>query len=291
MTKRIVLLGYPLRHSISSAFQQAALDFYHLDIRYEAREREPAQLRSAVEELRSPDYLGANITIPHKESALRLVDDADETSMGVGAVNTIVCRSGRLGGCNTDVEGFLQALRLEGGFEPGGKRALLLGAGGAARAVAYALVKSGAASLMVANRTVERATALLAAMEKVAAAGGVRTEMVAVPWEKRERRKLLEGCHLIVNCTSMGMRHSPEEARSPLEEAAIPHDAFVYDLVYNPAETPLLRAAMRAGARTLGGLAMLVHQGARAFELWTGREAPLGVMFAAARRALAERGV
>lgn len=286
MTKRIVLLGYPLKHSVSPSFQQAALDFYHLDVRYEAWERVPEQLGSALEQLRLPDYLGGNITIPYKEAVLSLVDSADEMAGRIRAVNTIVCRDGRLTGYNTDAEGFLQALRREGNFEAGGKRALLLGAGGVARAAAYALVKSGVTSLTVANRTLKRAEALLRATEEAFAGEGIGVELAALPWEERERRSLLEGCHLIVNCTSIGMRYTPEEGHSPLEAAAISQDAFVYDLVYNPADTPLLLAARKAGAKTLGGLAMLVYQGARAFELWTGKEAPLPVMFTAARQAL-----
>lgn len=285
MTRRIAIIGYPLKHSISPRFQQAALDFYKLDVRYEAWERAPSQLAEAVDHLRLPDCLGANVTIPHKEAMLSLVDETDEKARRIGAINTVVKDPVKLTGYNTDAPGFLQALGAEK-FDIRGKRALLLGAGGVARAVVYALVDGGAASLVLLNRTPERAHALASAVREDASLSGQTVAVSVSPWEERLQGNLLNTCQLIVNCTSIGMKHSPDEGRSPLDGALIPKGALVFDLVYNPVDTPLLVAAKRAGAKTLGGLAMLVYQGALSFELWTGKKAPLDVIFKAAREAL-----
>jgi len=157
---------------------------------------------------------------------------------------------------------------------------LLLGAGGAARGVALALAREGAASIAIANRTAERASQLA----ELVAHHGPRT--VALPLEGAELREAAHRSQLIVNTTTLGMLHSAGESASPLPTDSIPSNALVYDLVYNPLETPLLREARRAGARTQGGLAMLLHQGAAAFRLWTGREPPVEVMRVALRRAL-----
>ncbi|MDP2952426.1 MAG: shikimate dehydrogenase, partial [Chloroflexota bacterium] len=171
-----------------------------------------------------------------------------------------------------------RALREDGGFDPKGKRAVLLGAGGAARAAAFALAGAGAGSIAIVNRTPERAQALASALATV------QPRVEAFPWDQVGRA--LEGCHLLVNCTSLGMKHSPAEGESPLPAVLIPREALVYDIVYNPLNTPFLVEAQKAGARTLGGLGMLVYQGAASFQLWTGREAPVDIMFQAARKAL-----
>ncbi len=283
MTRYIGIIGYPLKHSISPAFQQAALDHYRLDVRYKAWETEPEQLGVVVERLRHPDYLGANVTIPYKEKVLSLMDGLDGFSARIGAVNTIVNRDGRLLGHNTDAEGFLRALREEGHFEPKGKGVMLLGSGGVARAAAFALAEVGVSSLVVVNRTMSRAEALAAALEGSLKQG---QPVVTLPWGSPELALWLSGCQLLVNCTSVGMRHSRLEGESPLEANLIPQDILVYDLVYNPMETPLLAVARERGARTLGGLPMLVYQGAASFELWTGREALFSLMFQAARGVL-----
>lgn len=274
MASLVGLIGYPLGHAISPQFQQAAFDYYNLDVRYVLWEVEPARLPEVVGGLRSSAKLGANVTVPHKEAVLPLVDELDDLARRVGAVNTIVNRGGVLAGHNTDAEGFLQALRQERGFEPVGKRAVILGAGGAARAVAFALVEAGVKSLTISNRNPERAERLVSALGPSA---------VALPWDEKALARAIAEDDLIVNCTSIGMRHSPTEGQSPLEAKLIPRGALVFDIVYNPLETPLLIEAKKAGARTLGGLSMLVYQGAASFQLWTGREAPLEVMFEAAR--------
>ncbi len=282
MTITVGIIGYPLGHSISPAFQQAAFDFYGLDMRYVAWETPPESIAQRVEALRSDDILGANVTVPHKEAVQPYLDRLSDLAERTGAVNTIVNRSGVLEGHNTDVTGFMRALREDGDFDPKGKRVLLMGAGGVAKAAANALMDAGVVSLTIANRMVE----LDMAQRLVAALGG-GTALEAIPLE-REALVVRNGWDLIVNCTILGMWHGPGEDESPLPGDLIPPNALVYDVVYNPENTPLLRAAARAGASTLSGLSMLVYQGAESFRLWTERDAPMKVMFDAARRALDE---
>jgi len=280
MTITAGIIGYPLGHSVSPAFQQAAFDFHGMDVRYVAWETPPADIAQRVKMLRSTDILGSCVTVPHKEAVIPYLDRVSEGARRIGAVNTIVNRDGTLEGYNTDVTGFLRALREDGDFDPAGKRVLLLGAGGAARAAGRALVDAGVASMTIANRAIE-----LDMAHRLVAALGSGTALEAIPLE-REALIIRNGWDLIVNCTTLGMWHGPGEDESPLPDDLIPPRALVYDVVYNPEKTPLLRAAARTGARTLGGLHMLVYQGAEAFQLWTGRDAPLEVMFEAARQAL-----
>jgi shikimate dehydrogenase len=280
MTKLVGLIGYRLKHSISPIFQQAAFDYLGLDIRYEVWETAKDELPEVVKGIRDASKLGANVTIPYKEAALPLLDDVDSDARRIGAVNTIVNRGDKLIGYNTDSSGFLKALLEDGGFSPRNKRAVLLGAGGAARAVGFALVGVGVKSLVILNRTQSRGEALAWDL-KVS-----DTEVVALSWKDGKTLTALAECNLLVNCTSVGMKDSAGEGRSPIGIGLIPKRALVYDVVYNPIETPLISAAKKAGARTLGGLPMLVYQGAASFELWTGKSAPIDMMMRVAKRAL-----
>jgi len=286
VTQFIGVIGYPLKHSISPDFQQAALDYYKLDMRYEAREVKADDLPSAVNQLRQPQNLGANITVPYKETVIGLLDKIDDFAGLVGAVNTVVNSDGRLAGFNTDAPGFLKALRVDAGFEPANKKVLILGAGGAARAVSFSLLQEKVSVLIIANRSLAKAENLAGALAKQAANSKMKTEIEVVPLSSANLKKTVVQCQLIVNCTTVGMKCSSEEGLSPLVSGLIPKDALVYDLVYNPSQTPLLKMAKAAGTKTLGGLPMLVYQGAASFKLWTGREAPLDIMLTAARKAL-----
>jgi len=286
----IGLIGYPLKHSVSPDFQQAALDYYKLDMLYEAWEVKADDLPSAINRLRQPQNLGANITVPYKETTIGLLDRIDDFGGLVGAVNTVVNTDGRLTGFNTDAPGFLKALREDAGFEPANRKVLILGAGGAARAVSFSLLQEKVGALIIANRSLSKAESLADALAKQATKSKVRTEVVVVPLVSANLEKAVVQCQLIVNCTTIGMKHSPDERRSPVEERLIPRDALVYDLVYNPPQTLLLRLAKAAGAKTMGGLHMLVYQGAASFKMWTGREAPLDIMLSAARKALDRTG-
>ena len=277
------IIGFPIGHSISPVFQQAALDRLSIGAEYRAYEVDPGDVGAFVDSLRSDDVSGINVTVPHKESVMPFLDEIDEWAAEAGAVNTIVNRSGQLAGYNTDGYGFLRALRESGEFEPAGKTAMILGAGGSARGVVQALLRANIGSLVIANRTLARAQTLA----DLAEARGVPAQ--AMPLPSSEVAETAGAAELIVNCTSLGMRHGPDEDASPLSAGDIPATALVYDLVYNPMLTPLLRAADQAGAKTLGGISMLVYQGAASFEIWMERPAPVGVMMDAALAAMRQR--
>ena len=270
MSARLGIVGHPVAHSLSPAIQGAALRAAGIDAAYERWDAPPAALPDRIAALRAPDCLGANVTIPHKRAVLPLLDELAPPAAEAGAVNTIVNDGGRLVGHNTDGDGFTAAL-AEAGFAPAGRRFLLLGAGGAARGIAFALARARAASVAIAARRPDAAASL-------AADAGARALPLDTP---------LAPFDCVVNCTSAGMEGGGAEAvliRDPAEAAPA---ALIVDIVYAPAETPLLRAARAAARPTLGGLPMLVHQGALAFERWTGRAAPLDAMREAARAALA----
>ena len=240
----------------------------------------PDALADAIAKLRGDEYLGANVTVPHKRSAMAHLDDIDAVAREIGAANTIVNKGGRLFGTNTDAYGFLESLRVESGFDPRGADATLIGAGGAARAAAYALANAGARSLTIANRTQERAAALASEIsERGVSARGIGLDAT-------DFANACAGSALIVNSTSVGMLGGPAKGASPVPRGAIERGCVVYDMVYNPMETPLLAQAADAGAQTVGGLPMLVHQGAAAWTLWTGQDAPVETMLEAAKAAL-----
>ena len=283
MTLRLGIIGFPIGHSISPIVQQAALDHLGIDAQYRPWEVAPGEVGEFIQGLRQPDQLGINVTAPHKEAVIPFLDEVDEGAREAGAVNTIVHREGKLTGYNTDGIGFLQALQVARNFQCADRRVLVLGAGGAARGVVLALIREGVADLVIANRTLARGERLAS----LARERGITCRAVEMSWN--ELALAAVNAELIVNCTTLGMSDGPDPGGSPLLHQHIPPTALVYDLVYNPLETPLLRAASRAGASTLGGIQMLVHQGAPSFELWTGKPAPIPVMLEAATRAMAER--
>ena len=281
MTDLIALLGHPVAHSISPLMQQAALDALAVDARYEAWDVPPAELPRAVERLRERGVFGANVTVPHKVELLRRADRVDALAERVGAVNTIVCRDGRLHGSNTDVAGVLRAL-ADAEVEVAGLEVVLIGAGGAARAVVAAMREARAVLVTIANRTPGRAEPLIAV-------GGEDLAVRSCPLDPASEalRSALRRARLVIHSTPLGMRHGPDEQATPLPAELFEAGQAAFDLVYTPERTPFLRAAEAAGARPIGGLGMLVHQGAESFRLWTGLEPPVEVMFAAARAALA----
>jgi shikimate dehydrogenase len=277
--KYLGVIGWPLERSLSPVFQQAALDRLRLDIEYQAWPTPPDGLETRITTMRSPTVLGGNVTVPHKEAVMPLIEEIDPLAARVGAVNTIVNRDGRLFGYNTDVSGFMRALREDGGFDPAGKRVVVAGAGGAARAVVVGLVEAGVRSIAVINRTLSRANRLV---EDLRPEDG-SIELRALPEMYASWLAVMGMCDLLVNCTSAGSSGFEEE--SPVPDDVIRPSMLVYDLVYHPAETSLMKAARKSRARVLGGLPMLVYQGAASFELWTERSAPLDIMFEAARKA------
>ena len=264
----VYLLGHPVAHSLSPAMHNAAFAALGLPHRYETRDVEPSRLADVVEALRRDDVLGANVTIPHKEAVVGLVDELTEEARRIGAVNTIVRRTSRLVGDNTDGYGFARALAAAG-VDVSGKDVMVLGAGGAARACVRAL--SAAHIVVLAARDLDRATALAATVGKPA---------VARPWA--DARRTASGIDVLVNATPLGLHGEDLLA----DFAFSPLPAVVVDLVPTRTATPLVRRAREAqDVRVVDGLSMLLHQAARSFTLWTGREAPLAVMRAALPRA------
>ncbi|MGK0618325.1 shikimate dehydrogenase [Meiothermus cerbereus] len=263
---KLGLIGFPVEHSLSPAMHEAALRAAGLEGTYLALETPPAFLRARLQEVRR-EFAGVNVTVPHKESVLDYLDEISPEARAIGAVNTIVCAQGRLIGHNTDALGFIAGLD-EAGISYRNKKALVLGAGGAARAVAYAL-KEGGALVAVYNRTQSRAEALCNAM-------GLR--LVTEPL----LAAAVHGCDLLINTTSAGLK---DPSSSPLPPGLLPRGVVV-DIVYNPPTTRLLLEAQQAGLPTLGGLPMLVWQGALAFELWTGIKPDVQVMYKAAQARL-----
>ena len=282
MKSLVGLLGYPLGHSISPAFQQAAFDFYSLNTTYEAWPTPPDLLQSKVASLRNPEYLGANITVPHKERIQDMVDVMDPEAEKIGAVNTIVNNRGSLEGHNTDSRGFMIPLKKLAGFDIVGKKILLVGAGGAARAAVFALSSEPIQSLTISNRTQVKAKNLADIVRDLV------PEISHTGLESPEFAQAVSQADIIVNSTSIGMSGTEDTRLSPIPTSWISPNSLVYDMVYNPPITPLLSEALRAGASVLGGLPMLVQQGALAFEKWTQLDAPIDLMSKAAAEALSK---
>lgn len=279
---RLFVIGHPITHSLSPAIHNAALRACGLPETYAALDVPADRLVETVALLRDPDVGGCNVTVPHKQAVMPLLDELSPEAARIGAVNTVAHRSGRLVGYNTDAAGFLASLR-QVGVEAAGLRVVLLGAGGAARAIAFALVDAGVERLSIANRDAARAQRLADAVRRAARVGQeiealeLRPEALAAP---------LGAAQLVVNATSAGM----DGATSPLPPPLVPSAGVACDIIYNPPETPFLRSARAAGARTINGLGMLVHQAAEAFTIWTGRPAPLAEMVRAAESALQRKG-
>jgi shikimate dehydrogenase len=257
------VIGSPVRHSLSPAIHNAAFAAADLDWRFVALEVAPGDAARAFDGMRALGLAGLSVTTPHKDAAAALVDERSDDADALGAVNCVVPRpDGRLRGENTDGAGFVAALR-EAGVDPGGLRVRVLGAGGAARSVVLALARAGAAEVGIVNRTAEKA-------ERAAALAGTAGH-VTDRWDDGD---------LVVNATSVGMGGT---GAVPLDVTRLRRAHVVAELVVHPVETPLLRAARDAGCTVVDGVGMLVHQAAAAFEAWTGHQAPVAAMSAAAR--------
>lgn len=274
-TRLCCLLGHPISHSVSPQMHNAAFKALNLNYVYLAFDVAEADLGRAVEGLKAVGAVGFNITIPHKIKVIEFLDGLDDSAKWVGAVNTVVIRGDKSAiGYNTDVYGIEEVLRGKGisADEP----AMVVGAGGAARAAAAALLKLGIKKIVIANRTLERAMVLAGWITSM----GGEAEVYGL----EDARRVAGKCGVIVNATPIGMH--PKIDETPLTRNDIPGGAIVLDLVYNPVKTRLLWEAERANAVAVTGLEVLVHQGAMAFELWTGLPAPVDVMRKAASRAL-----
>ena len=282
MTNRVVLIGHPVAHSFSGGMQQAAFDALGIDARYELWDRRQIDLAEAIAELRGDEFLGANVTIPHKEHVVPLVDRLTEDAQATGAVNVISRDGKKLVGHNTDVTGFKAVLDKVVGRQKMPRQAVVLGAGGASRAVVSALISEGFQRIVVFNRHLHRAEGLVRHFNRSAS----HMDLRAMPWHESVLEAELAKTKVLVNATALGM--GPGETPIPAE--LLPPDLFVVDLIYNPSVTQLLKDAVAARDTVIGGELMLLQQGARAFELWTGKAAPVEVMQAELDRAR-EQGV
>jgi shikimate dehydrogenase len=281
-TRLLGVYGRPIGHSLSPAMQNAALAELGLDYLYLAFDVDPLRLETAVQAIRAIGIAGVNVTIPHKENVIAFLDEVSPESRLIGSVNTISNRDGRLLGESTDGRGFLQAFDAAG-VAVEGKRAVVIGAGGSAVAVVYALVTSGA-SVTVANRTQKRGEELARRINDATSSGSVH----AMPLTPESLKEAVESADILVNCTSVGMW--PETDATPCPRDFLHSGLFVYDLIYNPLRTRLIRDAEIAGATAINGLKMLVYQGAVSFKVWTGQEPPIEVMEKAALAEMASRG-
>jgi shikimate dehydrogenase len=273
-TRLVGVIGWPVEHSLSPKIHNAAFAALEMDWVYVPLAVPPGRLAEALAGLPALGFVGANVTMPHKTECARLLSDLSEDARRLGAVNTIVVGVDGSTGHNTDAPGFERFLREDAGFDAAGRSALVLGAGGAARACALTLARGGLASVSVAVREPARAEPLVRALD------GLPTKVRVIGFRRAEH----EQADLVVNATPVGA------AGERLPVPRLGPGTTVVDLLYRPSDTPLLRAARGAGAMAFGGLGLLLHQAALAFELWTGRAAPLPVMSAAALAALGDPG-
>ncbi|RJO60596.1 MAG: shikimate dehydrogenase [Dehalococcoidia bacterium] len=280
-TRLCGVIGDPVSHTLSPAMHNAVMASLGLDYAYLAFRVKSTELGTAIQGMKALGIRGLNVTIPHKAAVVPLLDELDPLARDIGAVNTIVNDNGRLKGYNTDASGFLQSL-LAASFNPQGKRIVLMGAGGAARAIGFALAQSGA-SITVLNRKIEMEQAVLLAQNLSRVA---KSKVDALELDAANLKTALVKADLLVNATSVGM--SPGAGDTPVPAHLLRSSLTVFDVVYAPLETRLLREAAARGCRVISGLEMLVRQGALAFELWTGKEAPLDMMRQAALVALTQ---
>ena len=276
-TKLVGVMGDPIEHSVSPAMHNMAFNAMGLDYVYVPFNVKKADLAKAVQAVRALNIRGLNVTIPHKVEIIPLLDDIDSLARAIGAVNVLVNNDGILKGYNTDAEGFLHVL-LEHGVEPEGKNVVILGAGGAARAISFTLAGRGA-NLIMLNRTPANAAKCAA---DVSNATGQTVEVLSL--DEKNLSDAMERGHILVNTTSVGM--FPDKNDALVSSNLIRPHFIVADIVYNPYKTRLLIEAEKAGAMTINGLEMLIWQGALAFEKWTGKKAPLNVMRKGATQAL-----
>lgn len=283
------IFGYPVEHTFSPAMHNAAFDCLGLDWAYVPFAVRPEELPGAMAAVRALNLAGVNVTVPHKQAAAGLVDRLTEAARLSGAVNTVANSGGLLTGHNTDGEGFARALEEEAGLRPAGRPALILGAGGAAGAVAVALALKGCPEIIVANRTADRAADLCRLISLGAGRPAATLNWAGVPErggpDYRDWAAVLDRAGLVIQSTPLGM--PPREGEVPPFPFELLNEGHVVvDLVYNPARTAFMDRCLAAGARVFNGAGMLLHQGAIAFEIWTGLPAPLEAMRSALRKSI-----
>jgi len=264
-TKMIGLIGKNIENSLSPLIHNQIILKNSLNFCYLSFKVTESGLGEAIQGIRALNIRGVNITFPYKEKAIKFLDEVEESAQRIGAVNTIVNNRGILTGYNTDVIGFKKSLQEDGKFAIKGEKAVIFGAGGAARAVAFALLEEGIEEIYIFNRTPEKTEKIKQDLSSLFPGSNINI----FPLEKKKLKEKTEEAHLLVNATSLGM--PPKIDYTPLPDEKLFHpDLLVYDLIYHPAKTLFLRQAEKAGAKIINGLPMLVYQGIESFYLWTG---------------------
>ena len=275
-TTMVGIFGAPIMHTASPAMHNAAFDALKMNWAYLAFHVEPQNLRAALHGARDMGIVGINLTIPHKILALDCIDEIDAEARKLGAVNTVIIENGKMRGSNTDGYGFLKAIKEDFNLSVKGKRVLVLGAGGAGRGIAVQCALEGAAKVMIANRTLARIEPIAREIH------ATKVEFLPLSLVADEIGKVIRDVDLLVNATSVGLKKGDSLG---LGAELFSPRIHVYDTIYRPTPTELLRVAQSGGAKVANGLSMLLHQGAKAFEIWTKRKAPLAVMRRALRAA------
>ena len=275
---RLGVFGDPVEHSLSPQIQNAALKHCKIEMQYARFHILPHELREAVQLIPKLEFIGVNLTIPHKIAAPGLLDSSDDDVKRIGTANVVKREDGKLRGFNTDGRGFARAVREEFSVDLRDLRVLVLGAGGAARAIALQCAKENSERLVIANRSLEKAQKLADELRDFFAGPkvlGPVARLQAVPLEEAAIRFQIANVDLIINATPVGLNRGDP---SPIPARLLAPHLMIYDTIYSAERTPLVSAALEAGARAINGLSMLLHQGALAFEIWFQREAPIDVM-------------
>ena len=267
-TKIYGLLGYPIKHSFSPLIHNAAFEAEKIDACYLCFETKPEDIKQAIEGIRALNIQGVNLTIPHKEICLSYLDEIDKNAEFIGAVNTIVRKENKLIGYNTDGEGFIKALKEDLDFDSKDKTIFLFGAGGAGKAIGMSLAKYGAKQIFIVDKNKKKARALAENIKE-------NFPNTIAELTHSHNQEAIKASHLLVNATPIGMNPNDNLMINPVY---FPQQLNIFDLIYNPRETKLLRIAKKKGLKAVNGLGMLIHQATLSFELWTGEKAPLAVM-------------
>lgn len=271
-TKIVGIFGYPIEHTFSPLMHNAAFSALGLDYCYIPFEVRPEDLKSAVESIRALNIKGVNITVPHKEAVIKYLDELSKEAKLIGAVNTIENKNGKLIGHNTDGRGFIKSLLEDAKTKVKGKKVLLLGAGGAGKGVAVSCALEGASEIIIANRTIKKAEELAKYLKR----NFKKTKFLSIPLERHKISNAIVKTDILINSTSVGLKG---KGLLPVSQKELHKNLVVYDLIYNPQITPLLKVARMAGLKkAVNGIGMLIHQGALAFQIWTGKKPPVDVM-------------
>jgi len=275
---RLGVFGDPVGHSLSPQMQNAALKSCKIDMQYARFQISPDELQSAFKLIRDLNFIGVNLTTPHKIAASKLMDEIDGNASRIGAINTVKVDNAKLRGYNTDGKGFARAVRQEFAVDLRDLQVMILGGGGAARAIALQCARENCERLVITNRTFATAQKLAEELREYFTGPkvlGPVPRLQSIPWEEAAIRFQVAHLDLIVNATPLGLNRSDP---SPIPARLLAPHLMIYDTVYGEGRTPFVSAAIEAGARAANGFSMLLHQGALAFEIWFEREAPIGAM-------------